>query len=229
MKINPTVAVTLFLLSLMIGAGIFSGTWGYTLGREALKGITQPDIRPGANIGETEAIPARREQVVILREEDILVDVKARISGKADDTVPANADGPQTKALVEQPVEPTNPPANPQVGLPIATQSQGVTLQVLASQQQADQLVLEVSLQNQGDRPYQFSYSFVDIVDDQGQLLDGLTQGLPEEVPPTGEVFSGTIAVPATSLGGSSRLSLTLVDYPDQQLKLQVSGIPVVR
>jgi hypothetical protein len=229
MKINPTVAVTLFLLSLMVGAGIFSGTWGYTLGRQALKGITQPDIRPGANIGETEPIPARREQVVILREEDILVDVKARIAGQADETVPANPGGPQTKALIEQPIDTAPLQPNEQVGLPIATQSQGVTLQVLALRQQEDQFILEVSLQNQGDRPYRFSYSFIDIVDDQGQLLDGSTQGLPEEVPPTGEVFSGTIAVSATSLGSSSRLSLALVDYPDQQLKLQVSGIPVVR
>jgi hypothetical protein len=45
-RINSTVALTFILLTLMFGAGIVSAAAGFSIGREALKGITQPDARP---------------------------------------------------------------------------------------------------------------------------------------------------------------------------------------
>ena len=46
MRIDPVVALTLMLLSLVVAATSVSLSWGYALGRSALKGVTQPDIRP---------------------------------------------------------------------------------------------------------------------------------------------------------------------------------------
>ena len=46
MRIDPVVALTLMLLSLLVAATSVSLSWGYALGRSALKGVTQPDIRP---------------------------------------------------------------------------------------------------------------------------------------------------------------------------------------
>lgn len=86
MKINSTVVLTLILLTLMFGAGIISAAWGFTLGREALKGVSQPDMSPASNL------PTRRNPqtpssdkapVILLREEDILTNVKSRIDSQS--------------------------------------------------------------------------------------------------------------------------------------------------
>ncbi len=80
---NSTVVLTLFLLTVMVGAGVGSAAWGYRTGREALKGITQPDARPVNNVTDAQGKPVRREGLTLLKEEDILQQVKAKMeSGK---------------------------------------------------------------------------------------------------------------------------------------------------
>ena len=81
MRLNSTVVLTLVLLVLMVGAGLTSATWGFKLGREALKGITQPDARPVNNLTDSQGKPVRRDSVTFLKEDQILKDVKARIEG----------------------------------------------------------------------------------------------------------------------------------------------------
>jgi hypothetical protein len=81
MRLNSTVVLTLALLFLMVGAGVASATWGFKLGREALKGITQPDARPVNNLTDAQGKPVRRDSVTFLKEENILKDVKARMEG----------------------------------------------------------------------------------------------------------------------------------------------------
>ena len=81
MRLNSTVILTLILLFLMVTAGVSSATWGYNLGREALKGITQPDARPVNNLTDAQGKPVRRDSVTFLKEENILKDVKARMDG----------------------------------------------------------------------------------------------------------------------------------------------------
>lgn len=78
MRINTTVALTFTLLALMIGAGVLSGGWGYSIGREALKGITQPDSRPTSK--GTQQNAKGREELVILKEEDVLKTVKEKMN-----------------------------------------------------------------------------------------------------------------------------------------------------
>lgn len=83
MKLNSTVALTFVLLALMFGAGLVSAAWGLVVGREALKGITQPDTRPANNLSQRRGAAPRREEVTILKEDDIIASVKARMSGGA--------------------------------------------------------------------------------------------------------------------------------------------------
>ena len=42
------IALTLMLLSILVAATSVSLSWGYALGRNALKGVTQPDVRPAS-------------------------------------------------------------------------------------------------------------------------------------------------------------------------------------
>lgn len=226
MAINPTLALTLILLSLMVGAGVLSGSWGYALGREALKGVTQPDTRPGNPLVDSEAMPARHQGFALLKEEEILTDVKARVEGKTDATeiVAPVGESPQTKALAEPLAEPSVLPA---VQLPISVTDQAVSFQVIGVQRLNDSVVMDVSLHNQGSNTVEFLYSFMDIVDDQDRTFTGSAEGLPSQLPPTAEPFYGTIAIPVALLDGAQRLSIRLTDYPNQQLTLQVSDIPV--
>lgn len=73
----------------MMGAGVASATWGYALGREALKGVTQPDVRPTA-LGETGGSQPRREAFEIIPESRILDEVKARMDGRAPEAGPTS-------------------------------------------------------------------------------------------------------------------------------------------
>lgn len=80
MKLNSTVALTLILLTLMAAAGVASGIWGYALGREALRGVTQPDVRPTSLGGEASREQGSRDEIIIIPESKIIEDVKNRIN-----------------------------------------------------------------------------------------------------------------------------------------------------
>jgi hypothetical protein len=101
---NPTVVLTLTLLTLMFGAGLTSAIYGYKLGRGALKSITQPDARPVNNLADAQGQPIRREGLTFLKETDILANVKARMDGNAPDAAsspppPAPVSSPRTMNL----------------------------------------------------------------------------------------------------------------------------------
>lgn len=81
---NPAVAFTLILLSLMIGGGVVSASWGYTLGRQALTGVRQPESRPTSgtpiNRGSVAVGPAA---TVFVNEADVIQEVNTRMQGGA--------------------------------------------------------------------------------------------------------------------------------------------------
>jgi hypothetical protein len=223
MKVNSTVVLTLVLLFLMVGAGVISAAWGFNLGREALKGITQPDIRPTSNSSERKGLLPRREKVMILPEEEILSAVKARMEGNANDTNSNNQkSGAGNKSLDDQ----VN---SGQSGFPVVSQDRGVTLEVTSARQQNGFYLLDVSLRNDGARTLRFLYTFLNITDEQGRILNTTAEGLPGELPPYSETFTGTVRIPSALIEKTQTLSLKLTDYPDQRLRLQMSDIPVVR
>jgi hypothetical protein len=217
----------------MIGAGITSASWGYKLGREALKGITQPDTRPINNVTDSQGKPLRREgSLALLKEKDIIANVKARVGGKdaaeeadkKDPQADAKADA-KTDAKTDAPK--ASPKTDPAAGFPLFAESRAVTLGVQAVRKQGTSLVLDVSLQNNSTRAVQFLYDSMEITNDQGRLLSAKTQGLPEELAPNAQQDTGTITVPMDLLDGAKSISLSLTDYPEQQVQLRLSGIPV--
>jgi len=240
MKLNSTVALTLLLLAMMLSAGFVSAMWGFTLGHEALKGVTQPDIRPTKKLaGNQKASDAQKDQegVAILREENILRSVKEYINNKGKEK-PKNkqkeqaSNPPKTEeqSSSETPeTEASLTSTSSEADLPIKSQDQGVTLEVRSADQQGGSLLLNVSLKNEGGDAVRFLYSFLNVTDDQGRALSAITEGLPGELPADGQEFSGTVSIPTALLEDSQKLSLTLTDYPDQKLQLKMSEIPIVR
>ncbi|HEY9859366.1 MAG TPA: hypothetical protein V6D16_07665 [Candidatus Obscuribacterales bacterium] len=229
MKLNANVALTLVLLTLMFGAGLVSAAWGFALGRQALKGITQPDVRPTSKlVGRDQKKPLRREEVMILKEEDILKRVKGRIEGTTKDKDAPAKDG--NKALNDEAAsEADSKVAIAQPGLPVLGQDQDVSLEVATVQKQGGSLLLNVKMRNAGNQNVRFLYSFLDVTDQRGRALSATAEGLPEELPPTSGPFSGTVSIPISLLDGADKLSLALTDYPDQKLQLKLSSIPIPR
>ncbi len=80
MRIDPMIALTVMFLSLMAGATVVSGFWGYTLGRAALQGITQPDMRP-ARFENDNSDRTQRAKIEFVSEDAILEDIAARTNG----------------------------------------------------------------------------------------------------------------------------------------------------
>lgn len=228
MKLNSTVALTLILLVLMLGAGLASGMWGFALGYEALKGVNQPDTRT-TNRGKTNQDTAPGTQkLIFFKEPDILKNVRLRKqqTNQKDTKAQKNDEDSDNNAKSLAEAE-SSPPSSINAAFPIISQDRAVTLAIRSVRQQPGSLMLDVSLKNEGSQTIKFLYSFLDVTDNRGRPLSASAEGLPGELPPNGQTFSGTVSIPATVLDGTDKVSLTLTDYPDQQLKLQTSGIPV--
>ena len=218
MKLNSTVALTLLLLVSMVVAGLVSASWGSSLGREALKGITQPDTRPTNNkVGRQ--ISTRREELAVLPEDTIIANVKARMNGgTVKDATPSPV--ASTKAATTETTK---------TQLPMTVTSQDVALEVKSVRKQGESVVLAVSLRNNGKQPVRFLYDALNMTDEQGRTLKASTEGLPVELPASSGTFAGTISIPANLLDGVQKVSLSLTDYPDKRLQLQVSNIPLAQ
>ncbi|HBL12829.1 MAG TPA: hypothetical protein DD379_15815 [Cyanobacteria bacterium UBA11162] len=246
MKLNSTVALTLILLAMMLGAGFVSAMWGFTVGHEALKGVTQPDVRPTKKLVNNQQPSSDNEGVAILREKDILTNVHAYINGKSDDsqtdntqtidnkdeqasqsTQPETEEGQSPSEVFTTETSFTSTSSN--LNLPLKTEDRGVSLEVRSSTLQGGSLLLNVRLKNEGSDAVRFLYSFLNVTDDKGRALSAITEGLPGELPANGEEFSGTVSIPTALLDDAKQLSLTLTDYPEQKLKLKMSEIPVAR
>ncbi|MDQ2097338.1 MAG: hypothetical protein QQW96_06800 [Tychonema bourrellyi B0820] len=226
MVLNSTVVLTLILLTLMFGAGVTSSVWGFTLGREALKGTTQPDVRPSSNAGGKQGTPAKSDQVSILKEKDILKIVKARVDGRDPEKLATqNAKDKASSKPATAKKTPTG--QNASAKFPMNSRDGGITLEVSAVNQRGNSMLLDVSMKNEGSQAVRFLYSFLNVTDNQGRPLSATAEDLPAELPPNGQIFYGTVSIPTALLENAKELSLTLTDYPGQKLQLQIAGIPV--
>jgi hypothetical protein len=90
---------------------------------------------------------------------------------------------------------------------------------------EGDNVRLMVSLQNNQTQAVAFLYSFLEVRDQDKNLLSSLTESLPQTLPPDGKIYQGTIEVLGIEPDSISSLSVHLASYPDEQVKLQVNGI----
>ncbi|NES80314.1 MAG: hypothetical protein F6K10_01935 [Moorea sp. SIO2B7] len=234
MKFNSTVVLTLLLLIMMIAAGSASAWWGFTIGYQALKGVTQPDVNPTKKLAGNKKASGNQKGLTLVKEREVLVRVydhiyehggksskKKNQKKKDDNSFIKTSDQEQESSFITIP--------KPQIDLPIKGKDKGVTLELVKINQQGGSLLLDVNLKNDSRKAVRFLYSFLDVRDDQGRALSAITDGLPGELPANGENFSGTVRIPTALLDDAKEISLTLTDYPDQKLQLKISKIPVVK
>ena len=110
---------------------------------------------------------------------------------------------------------------------PITGESKGVTFTVKSARYSGGDLLIRVNMQNKGNNSVRFLYGFLDITDNKGRTLSAITEGLPAELPPNSREFSGAISIPTALLDDVNKISLSLTDYPNQKVKLNLVDIPV--
>lgn len=229
MKLGSTATLTFGLLTLMFGAGLVGGILGFTWGREALKGVSQPDANPTLRLTGYSRQAPRPEAFSFAKEDQILASIAA-LKKRVNAAYQKNQADAEAKGIGDRNLATTAPGAlKSSSGQLLMTSDEKVTLEIQSIERQGRVLLLGVSLRNDGSQPVRFLYSFLNITDDQGQTLSASTEGLPQEIPPSGRTFPGLIRVPVALLNEAETLSLSLTDYPDQRLQLQISGIPVVK
>ena len=98
MNVTSTIALTFGLLTTMLLAGIASAFAGYTLGHEALKGVTQPDSNPTQSFTDNESSANVSQALNFVNERTLLVKVYDHIHSKEQETDKAQASTPQQTA-----------------------------------------------------------------------------------------------------------------------------------
>jgi hypothetical protein len=230
MKLNATVTFTFVLLFLMLSAGLVSAFSGFSVGREALKGITQPDSRP--NKGKAKAASSSessaKDGMVLMKEDDIVKSMKERIAGtakgggsKGDKAEDKKTDTPKTDKVEEK------KPADNLAKFPIVNNTQGVSMEVVSTRREGDATLLDVSMKNAGATPVQFRYTFLTVTDDKGRVVQAETIGLPSDIPANSEAFSGSIKLPTSNLQDAKSVTIQLGDYPEQKIQIRLTDIPI--
>ncbi len=232
MKFNATVTFTFVLLFLMLSAGLASAFAGFSVGREALKGITQPDSRP--NKGKAKAAnnnsnnSAQNEGIALMREDDIIKSMKERIDSTAKGGGKGGKEDKKDEKPVTKPEDKKDDKKNDNLAkFPIVSNTQGVALEVVSTRREGDATLLDVSLKNTSPNPVQFRYTFLTVTDNQGRMVNAETIGLPSEIPANSEAFSGSIKLATNTLQDAKSVTIQLSDYPEQKLQLRLNDVPI--
>ncbi len=220
MKILSLV-LALFLLLIMGISGSISAKIAYELGQEAIKGVKQPESNPLKKLGLNNVNNNNNNQKSkFISEKEILVKVydfvyyEGNIPGKDNNN---NEDG----SFISIPGEEEKSP------FPVSTTDENVVMTVERMTRQGGALLLDLSLTNKSTEKVEFLYSFMDIRDPQNRALSGITDGLPRQIPPNGQAYSGTVRIPISLLETSEKISLSLTDYPSQEVNLTIMDIPI--
>ena len=221
MKFNLTIVLTLILLGSVLGASSASAWFAFTLGYKALKGVTQPDLAPAQFLDQGKQTAEQRKGPAIVPEREILVKVYDYIHSKGGSVGGIEKDPGRERQYQNE----SNQQQNQQ--FPFQTIDRSVKMEVTNTSNETDSLLLNVNLKNEGTAPVNFLYSFLDIMDDRGRAISGITDGLPGQLPANGKKYSGTVKIPKTLLYESKKIDLILTDYPEQKLRLKIEEIPV--
>lgn len=216
---DPAIRLTLSLLLGVFTLGILSALAGYLFGHESLKGVTQPNMNPFIASSAQGQYP--REGSYLLKESDILAKVERETKGISKASEPKKKAEPSAKKDSKASPAPKAEQSQQQASLPTAVQSQGVRLEVRALTAENNGITLDVAMRNESSKEVQFLYDFLDISDDQSQMLSTEVKGLPTKLAPKSELYSGIIKVSGVA-ESVKWISLTLADYPDQKVELKI-------
>jgi hypothetical protein len=210
-KKDRALLMTSILLVLMLGAGLFSGIIGFTLGHAALKGVTQPDIRPSNKSISQQNLKTRGLEVI--GEQQMLA--------QARDLMGLPKQGEEDKSPQFSTAD------KPTLVFPIEGKDQGIILIIKSAQPEGNNIKLDASLRNQGSQAAKLEPGVLTLRDDRDQSLNASITGLPNNLAANGKDVNIKILIPKGEIGISKTVSLSLTDA-DRKLQLEMSDIPVV-
>ncbi|WP_298977260.1 hypothetical protein [uncultured Thermosynechococcus sp.] len=220
--LHPGIVTSLVLIGTTAAITLVTALIGYHLGRESLRGVSQPVVNPILGSAVNANDQSQGERSPILDEAQIIAQTKARIA----EMTQSSGD----REIVPAPTASNEPPATDSEAsrpLPIVAEDKGVRLEISRVDTIGQDLALHVSLKNDSSQGVQFIYTFLEIKNDKGTLLSALTEGLPTELPAGSDLVKGTILIPKSLLGNTKTLTLRLASYPNQDVQLQAANIPV--
>ncbi len=226
LKSDRNLLLTSILLFFMLAAGIISGVLGFISGHEALKGVTQPDIRPNNNKGGSKQ-NAKTKGLELIPEQELIAGVKKQmgIEEPKQDAKQAK-DAKQKAAAFEKAVKNDPKTGLPIVKLPIMREDQGISMTVRSIASQGNHLRLELTLANHGSQPVNFGQGTINVTNDRSQAISATTAGLPSSLTATGKEVKVILTIPKNALDQVKSVSLQLTDV-DKKLQLEASGVPV--
>jgi ABC-type Na+ efflux pump permease subunit len=226
-KSDRTLLLTSVLLFFMLAAGILSGVVSFISGHAALKGVTQPDIRP--NNSRANQQNANTKGLELLDEKELIASVKKHI-GQEDPKVDATRTTQQAANAKKQAAEfekavKNDPKASvPPAKLPIAVEDQGILMTIKSMQTDKKNLKLGIALVNKGSQPVYFGNNKIVVNNDRSQGISANTVALPNNLPANGKEVKFTLTIPKNALDKVKTLTLQLTDV-DNKLQLEASGI----
>jgi hypothetical protein len=211
LKRDRALLMTSILLVLMLGAGMFSGIIGFTLGHAALKGVTQPDIRPSNKSINQQNLKTRGLEV--LSEQKMLADAQEvmGIAKAGDDPNQAQFSNDDKPVLV----------------FPIESKDQGIILIVKSAKPEGNNIKIDATLRNQGSQAAKFGQGVLTIRDDQDQPVAASFSGMPTSLAANGKDVGIKILISKGELGTAKTITLNLTDA-DRKLQLEMTDVPVV-
>ena len=219
-----TLLMLFAILLIMLGAGGASAYTGYLMGREALKVVTQPDTEAENKVDRKKPFGGAHKGLKIIDEKSILIEVynqKHKNEGSNSNQASSTVAATKPQVAQKDAIQPDK--------FPFTDRSKGVTMEVTQAKLQGNSLMLNVNLRNEGSTAARFLYSFLDVRDASNRPLSAITDGLPVELPADGQEFSGRFIIPTTLLNNSPTVSISLQDYPDQKIDLNLTSIPVTK
>ncbi len=226
LKSDRTLLLTSILLFFMLAAGIVSGVLGFVSGHAALKGVTQPDIRPNnSKSGSQQNV--KTKGLELLQESELIASVKKQMGVEEPKKNSQQAlDAKQKAKAFEQAVKNDPQAGVPMAKLPIVREDQGIIMAVNSVKAQGNNVKLEVTLSNQGSQPINFGQSTINVTNDRAQSISSSASGLPGNLPANGKEVKVTLTIPKNALDKVKTVSLQLTDI-DKKLQLEASGVPV--
>jgi type III secretory pathway component EscV len=229
-KSDRTLLMTSILLFFMLAAGIFSGVMSFIMGHAALKGVTQPDIRPN-NTNRADRYNANTKGLELIDEQDLIADVKKQI-GQYDpkiDSAEARQQAAKAKkqATAFEKAVKNDPKVDlPGVRVPIAVEDQGIVMKVQSIKSDKNNFNFGLALVNQGSQSVNFGNNKIEVVNDKSQGISANTIGLPSSLPANGKEIKFNLTIPKNALDKVKKISLQLTDV-DNKLQLEAAGIAV--
>lgn len=225
-KSDRTLLLTSLLLFFMLAAGIVSGVVGFISGHEALKGITQPDIRPNNSTGSN-AQNLQTKGLELVSEPELIAGVKKQMGLEEPKKATQQAkDAKKQAQAFEKAVKNDAKTGLSALKLPIVRQDQGIEIAVKSIDAKSTAVKFLLTLVNRGSQAVNFGQSTVNVTNDRAQAITARTVGLPSSLLANGKEARLTVFIPKKALNQVKTVSLLLTDV-DKKLQLEISGLPV--